>query len=206
MTAIVARLAAGPIDPVPVDVINSASQWLYNDDKLLFTISDWSYGVNAAMRNISPYPAHATFTLLALPQAGPGEFAAWWEAADGTMIAKLTPLSWLHGGYQSGGYTGPVSVLYGSTDLPPGSEPALLVIENVGGFPVQVGLPPYALGQDLSVSFSGHGFGVSGLVTDVRYLDPPVPEPSSGWILLIAGVGLCGAPKVVSRIRRRRIQ
>ena len=202
------RSPAGTIDPIPVDVTHATAQWLYPQDKLLFTISDWSYQVHAQEHGVSTIPAHTTFQFLSLPQIGPGEFTAWWEAEDGSVVADFSgTLSWLTGRYQSSGYTGPVSVLYGSMDLSPGGgTPAVLVIENLGG-PVKLGLPPYRLSQDLSVSFSGGGFGgVSGTVTQVRYLDPPpAPEPDSGWILLTAGAVLCATSRVVKRIAGRGI-
>jgi hypothetical protein len=198
---LVARLKAGPIVPVPVDATGATDQWLNYTDKLLFTISDGSYQVNASNRGLSPYPTHATFQLLSLPQIDPGEFAAWWEASDGSVITDFPEtLSWLQGRYQSSGYTGPVSVLYGSMDLPPNSVPEILVLENLGDH-VKIGLQPYTLAQDFTVTFSDGGFGVSGVVTKVQYLDPPVPEPGSGWILLAAGAALCFVPRIVSRIR-----
>jgi hypothetical protein len=188
-----------------VDVTNSTSQWLYTGDKLLFTISDWSYEAHAANLGVSPHPAYAAFDLLSLPQAAGGNFAAWWEAADGSVVAGFpSTLSWLAGRYQSSVYTGPVSVLYGSMYLPQ-RDAAVLVVENLGG-PVHIGMPQYTLAQDLTVSFSGGGFGASGIVTRVQYLDPPVPEPASAGILLAAGVGLCVAARIMNRMRQRHIQ
>jgi hypothetical protein len=90
-------------------------------------------------------------------------------------------------------------------DLPPNSDPANLVIENLGD-PVKMVLPPYSLPQDFTVSFSDGGFGVSGIVTRAQYLEPPVPEPGSGWILLAVGAALYLVPRIVNRIRRHDIE
>ena len=70
------------------------------------------------------------------------------------------------------------------------------------------GLSPYTLGENLSLNFSTRGFGVSGPVVEVRYLDPPtgVPEPNPGLLLPIMGALLGAAGKGASRWPRHREQ
>jgi hypothetical protein len=178
-------------------------------------VSEWSYQVNALKRSLPIYPTQVTFDFISQLQVNPGDFTAWWESAGGSLaIAFPGTFSWVSGRFQSSGYTGPVSVLYGSMSLSPAAAAELfsgasgiLVLENEGQ-PVQVGLPLYTLEQDLSVSFSGSDMGVSGPVSDVRYQDPPatVSEPNYGWIFAIFGVFFCSTAGVSKRISRRSIQ
>jgi len=209
------ELWSGTIDSPPVDVSKDTSQLLNQQDKLLFTVSEYSYEANAAMRGLSALPTHITFEFISEQEAVPGDFTAWLESRDGSVEIEFpSTFSWLPGQFQSSGYTGPVSVLYGSTDLSStmaaelfGTTSAVLVLENEGG-EADVGLPPYTLGQDLSVSFSSSGFGVSGPVTGVRYQDPPagVPEPCYGRVLAVLGIVSWPVIQGAKRISRRRIQ
>lgn len=203
-------ISAGTIDPIPVNVSNALTQQLNPEDKLLFTISERSYAVNAAQRGLSAYPTRVTFELVTAPESGTGDFTALLESPDGSISVDFPgAISWLPGRAQSSGYTGAVSILYGSMNLSStlseelfAGSSAVLVLENQGKS-VGVGLPPYSLGQDLSVSFSTGGFGVSGPVTRVQYLDPPagagVPEPNSG-LLLALGALLWAAGMGVHRL------
>jgi hypothetical protein len=209
------QLPAGTIDPSPVDVSTATTQWLNPEDKLLFTVAEWGYQINASAQGLSPYPTHVAFQFITAPQTGPADFTAILESRDGTVSVDFPgTFSWLPGWTGSSGYTGPVSVLYGSMDLSAAlSEElftcpsAVLVLENQGGN-VLAGLPPYTLGEDLSLSFSASGFGVSGPVVEVRYLDPPagVPEPNPGLLVPIVGALFGAARKGASRWSRRREQ
>jgi hypothetical protein len=208
-------VGAGTISSPPVDVSTDTAQLLNPQDKLFFTVSDWGFQVNAAARALPSYPGHITFQFISEPESGTGDFAAWLQSPDGSIMVPFPGTSeWFPGAYQSAAYTGSISVLYGSVDLSPQmaaelfhGNAAVLVLENRGG-PVNVGLPPHSLGQDMSVAFSTAGFGVGGVVTDVKYQDPPppVPEPGYRWILLVLGGVLWIAPQVANRIVRRRIQ
>ena len=209
-------LAAGTISGPPVDVSADSTQLLNTEDKLLFTVSPWSYHVNAANLGLPPDPSHVTFQFISAPADEPGDFTAWLQSSDGSVVDAFPgTFIWLPGGYQSAGYTGPVSVLFGSMDLSPqlaaelfDGGSAVLVLEDEGS-PVEVGLPPYKLGQDLTVSLSGNGLGVSAPVTDVKYQDPPaagVPEPDYRWMVLVFGILLWLAPRAVNRTGRRRIE
>jgi hypothetical protein len=208
------RLTAGTVNPV-VDVSNDTAQVLNTQDQLLFTLSDLSYQVQAARRGLSPYPVHIAFQLISEPQSRAGDFTAVLESADGSVAVDFPgSFAWLPGRCQSSGYTGPVSALYGSLDLPAGLAAELfsgsfvvLALENQGG-PVTVGLPAYKLGTDLSMSFSAAGLGVSAPVVRTEYQDPPAaaPEPNSGGALLVVGAFLCAAGKVLNRVRLRGIQ
>jgi hypothetical protein len=209
------RLSAATIQPVPVEVTTATTQWLNPTDKLLFTVTAPNSAIQASGRGLPTYPSTVSFQLIAWPESLPGEFSAWWQSTDGSIISEFPgTFSWLPGRIQSSGYTGPVSVLYGSMPLSSttaqellAGRSAVLVLENLGS-PVNVGLPRYTLAQDLTANFSATGLGVSGRVTGVQYLDPPppVPEPPSGVILLVIGAALCCAGKVMSRISDRHIQ
>lgn len=208
-----ARMPAGSIVPVPVDVSAAGAQWLNPMDKLLFTVLLSNYSMQAAKWGFSVYPNRVSFQFLSLPESVPGEFTAWWQSLDGELLAPFPgTLSWSPGRMQSSGYTGPVSVLYGSMALSPElaaglfRSSAVLVVENEGAS-VGVGLPPYNLGDDILVGLSTNGFGVNGVVTRVQYLDPPpVPEPRSGLILVLAGTVLCCASRAMNRSSHRHIQ
>jgi len=202
---------AGTIDPIPVNVSNGLTQQLNPEDKLMFTISDRSFAVNAAQRGLSVYPAQVTFQFVTALQTNTGDFTALLEATDGSLSVDFPgTISWLTGRMQSSGYTGAVSVLYGSMSLSStlarelfAGSSAVLVLENQGES-MDIGLPPYSLAQDLSVSFSGTGFGVSGPVTRVQYMDPParigVPEPNPGLLLAVAALPWAAAGKLVHRL------
>ena len=208
------RLTAGTVNPV-MDVSNATGQVLNPQDQLLFTISDWSYQVQAAQRGLSPYPVHIAFQLISEPQSPTGDFTAVLESADGSVAVDFPgSFEWLPGRYQSSGYTGPISALYGALDLPAGLAEELfsgtfvvLALENQGA-PVAVGLPPNKLGTELSVSFSAPGLGVSVPVVRTEYQDPPAtaPEPDSGRALFVAGVFLYAAGRILNRVRLRSIQ
>ena len=204
---------SGTIDAPPVDVSKDTGQWLNPQDALLFTVSEYSYEVNAAQRGLSVFPTHITFEFMSEQEIAPGDFTASLESRDGSVEVDFPgTFSWLPGRFQSSSYTGPVSVLYGSMALSPamaaelfGETSAVLVLENEGGA-VNVGLPPYTLGQDLSVSFSSSGFGVSGPVTAVRYKDPPpAPEPCYSGVLAVLGAVGWSVTRGAKRIPRRRI-
>lgn len=75
-----------------------------------------------------------------------------------------------------------------------GDSPVVLVLQNLGST-VTIGLPPYDIQHDLTVTLSGNGLSVGAVVDGVTLADPPdpgIPEPGSGW-LLAAGVALCWA-------------
>lgn len=208
------QLPAATLEPVPVDVSAATTQVLNPTDKLLFTVMAANYSAQASRRGLSSLPSLVSFQFVSMPEPAPGEFTAWWQAADGSLVAAFPgTLSWLTGQIQSFGYTGPVSVLYGSMALTSTAAAemfaggsATLVLENEGG-PITVGLPPYTLGQDLTVTFSTRGLGVAGQVTGEQYLDPPpVPEPPSGLILLAVGVGLCCVSRAVNQISDRHVK
>jgi hypothetical protein len=205
-------MSAGTIDPIPVNVSSARTQQLNPEDKLLFTISERSFAVNAVQSGLSAYPTRVTFEFVTAPETGTGDFTAILESTDGSVSVDFPgTISWLTGRMQSSGYTGAVSVLYGSMSLSSNlaeelfaNSSAVLVLENQGQS-VDVGLPPDNLAQDLSVSFSAGGFGVSGPVTRVQYLDPPVgagvPEPNPGLLLALAAL-LGAAGKGLHRLAR----
>jgi hypothetical protein len=208
------RLPAGSIEPVPVDVSAAGSQLLNPTDRLLFTVLSSNYSKQAARWGFSSYPSSISFQFFSVPGPGAGEFSAWWQTPDGELLAGFPgTLSWSTGWIQTSAYTGPISVLHGSMSLSSimaaelAGNSAVLVLENKAG-PMNVGLPPYTLGEDLLVSLSTGGFGTGGVVTRVQYLDPPAPapEPSSGLILVAAGLTLCCISRAMNRISRRHIQ
>lgn len=218
MLAAVLPLTAGTVNPL-VDVSNATTQLLNPLDQLLFTISGsealFLIGGSQTGAGYFSHPTHIAFEFLSEPQTRPGDFTAVLESADGSVTLDLPEVfRWLPGASASSDYIGPVSVLYGSFDLPaPVAEELfsgpdmVLAIQNRGS-PVTVGLPSNTLENDLNVTFSIPGLGVSAPIVNVQYQDPPpsVPEPNPAWPLLAVGALSAGAAKVLHRLGRPGIQ
>jgi hypothetical protein len=116
--------------------------------------------------------------------------------------------------FQGAGYGGAVSVLDGSLQLSEalsqqlfGSSAAILTLLNTGPA-VTVGLPPYTLQQDMTVSLEGGGLSVGAPLGGVALTDSPdppdppdVPEPGSA-VLLPGGGALLWA---LARLRRSKL-
>jgi len=208
--AIVLAAAVLPAMAGTINVTRATEVTLARGNDLLFTISEVAFTENAEQYGLAPYPTRVTFELLSTPETGSGQFLAELESPDGSISVDYpSPITWQQGEFQSDGYTGPISALYGSMHLSEalsselfGSGSAVLVLRNEGPR-VTVGLPPYRIGQDLTASLSTGGFGIGAVVTRALF-DPPdspadAPEPGTG-MLLAMGAGLCLAARIIKTI------
>jgi hypothetical protein len=214
LLSMASQLPAGPA--VPVDISNAVSQWLNPQDAVLFTVCAASYEINAPAHGLAPYPAHVMFQFITAPESAPGSFEAFLASVDGSVTVDFPgSFSWLTAYTRSSGYTGGVSVPYGSMNLTATESAELfaspLVVFGLRnqGSRVEVGQPPNQLPQDLSVCFSSSGLAIGGFAFRAQYLDPPaaLPEPGSGRLLLAMGLALwararasCDGPAAARRV------
>ncbi len=175
-------LGALPLCAGMVDVSTQSSVVLHDGDSLSFTISEWSYRVDAAAFGAPSSPTQVSFSLLTAPFAGAWDLSAVLESYDGVAAAPAGDVGPAPGYFQGSLYQGPVTTAYGSLSLSEAlssqvfaGPAALLVLTNMGG-DVTLGLPPYTLLQDLQVTLSGGGFSVGGTVAAVTLDQAPSPE------------------------------
>jgi hypothetical protein len=207
-------LSALPLGAGTIDVSAQVSALFDTGDELSFTVPSSNFGINAANFGLPVYPTEVEFAFVSAPEDSPGQFEAVLESGDDSVSVSFgAPLSFLPGRFQGSSYSGAVSVLEGSLQLSEtfsqelfGSSPAVLILLNTGPA-LTVGLPPYTLQQDMTVSLGGGGLGVGarlGGVALVQPSDPPdpdVPEPGSG-LLLLGGGALLWA---FARLRRSQL-
>lgn len=211
-------LAALPLGAGTIEVSSAPTATLHAGDALTFGVADWNFAVQAAHFGLPQYPTHIGFTFVSAPVNETGQFIAILGSNDGSVeVAFDAPLSFIPGSFQGAFYRGPVSTLQASMTLSgtlsqqlfagPG---AVLILRNAGP-DVVLGLPPYTLREDLSVSLIGGGLSVGGPRGAVRLDDPPesagteTPEPGSGSLLLAGAVLLCAATGVWKRRSHQRI-
>ena len=208
--AIILAAALLPAMAGTINVTRATEVTLARGNDLLFTISEVAFTENAEQYGLAPYPTRVTFELLSAPQTGSGQFLAELESPDGSVTVDYPGLiTWEQGEFQSDGYTGPISALYGSMHLSEAlsselfsSGSAVLELRNEGPA-VRVGLPSYRIGQDLTASLSTGGFGIGAVVTRALF-DPPdapgeAPEPGTGMLLGV-GAGLSLGARTMKRI------
>jgi hypothetical protein len=200
-------LSALPLAAGTVDVSTYTSTLLDTGNQLLFTVPSWNFSINAAKYGVPVYPTAVEFTFVSAAQDSPGQFEAVLESGDGSVSVPFAPLSFVPGTFQGTNYHGAVSVLEGSLQLSEtlsqqlfGNSAAVLTLFNDGPA-VTLGLSPYTVQQDMTVSLGGGGLSVGAPPGGVS-LDPPdpsdVPEPQSGLLLAGGGAMLW----VLSRLRR----
>ena len=198
--ALVLLLAALPLAAGTVDVSTATSVFLHDGYSLTFGVADWNFAVNAARLGLPQDPTQVRFALVSAPLGAAGQFTGVLDSSDGSLSVPFsTPVGFISGSFQGAGYQGAVSVAQGSMSLSPAQSRQLFA--GTGAFltlyysgpDITIGLAPYTLQQDMSVSLSGSGLSVGALPGGV-ILDPPenpgspVPEPVSGLLLAAAGV------------------
>ena len=201
--AIVALLAASlPLAADPINVTGQTTASLNTDDALFFTLASYNFAYDARLFGLPVLATGMSFSFVTSSPPPSGMWDALLETPGGSVIAVFPgSLEFVAtGSYHSGSYTGPVGVIQGSLALSSaesqevGDSPVVLVLQNLGSA-VTIGLPPYDIQHDLTVTLSGNGLSVGAVVGAVGLADPPgpdVPEPGSGW-LFAGGAVLCWA-------------
>jgi hypothetical protein len=210
-------LAVLPLGAATIDVSTTTTALLHPGDSLRFDFLSWNFSIHALSFGLPAYPTQVGFLFVTAPTDSAAQFDATLESKDGSVSVPLgVPLSFVPGVFRGSLYRGPVATLQGWFHLPEtlsqelfGGSAAVLTLRDIGA-DVTVGLPPYRLRQDLTVSLSGGPLSVgavSGGVTLEQEADPPpqVPEPHSGTLLLggLALLGLLSAAR--NQISRRNI-
>jgi hypothetical protein len=204
--ALLIGLAALPLAAGNIDVSGQTTVFLNTGEVLYFAVPDWNFVADANILGVSQYPSAVAFQFLTAPIGGATDFTVSLESSDGSAsVAFPGSLSFTPGTFAGSLYSGPVSELSGTLNLPAsvsaqifGGSSALLAVYNAGA-PVTLGLPPYTSQQDLQVSLEGSGLSVGAPQGSVT-LDPPgapqdsamlepagVPEPQPA-LLVLAGL------------------
>jgi hypothetical protein len=222
-------LSALPLGAGTINVSAQVSALFDTGDELSFTVPSWNFGINAAKFGIQQqYPTSVSFEFVTAADDSLSQIQAVLESGnDSVSVSFGAPLKSVPGVFGGSRYNGAVSVLEGTLHISEtlsqqlfGGSPAVLTLLNTGPA-VTVGLPPYTLEQDMSVSLGGGGLSVGAPLGGVTLtsaplrglasmgtlsdpLDPPdppgVPEPRSGLLLLGGGALLWG----LARLRRSR--
>jgi len=189
-------------------VWNANASVLGPGDELIFQIDTSGYFANALRYGAPLLPSHVDLTFVSAPIAD-SSFSARLQSADGTVSVSFPALlSFQPGYFQGSGYSGPASTIYGGLSLPAATSSALfrdpklfLYLQNAGDA-VEIGLPPYGLSQDLTLSLTGGGLSVGARVSGAPNFVSQAPEPATNLMLLGGGAGLCLASFVTKRFRR----
>jgi hypothetical protein len=204
-------LSALPLGAGTINVSSQVSALFDTGDELSFTVSSASFGINAANFGLPEYPTAVEFTFVSAPEDSPAQFEAVLESGDDSVSVSFgAPLSFIPGSFQGSSYSGAVSVLEGSLHLSEtlsqqlfGNSPAVLILLNTGPA-LTVGLPPYTLQQDMTVSLGGGGLGVGARLGGIALTDssdppdpPDAPEPRPGLLLFSGGALLWGLARFV---------
>jgi hypothetical protein len=211
---VVALLAAAgiPVAASPLNVTRQTTATLNTDDALFFTLSTYSFAVNAAERGLPTLPSAVEFSFVTDWPGPSGSWDALLETPNGTVVAVFPELmEFGTAQYTSDNYTGTVGEVGGSIALTSAESQALfgnsaivLVLQNLGSTST-VGLSSYSIAHDLTATVFGSGLSTGGVVTAVTLDDPPeppgVPEPGSAWLL--AAAALCAVTATVVKRARR---
>jgi hypothetical protein len=183
---LVLPLHAGAI----VDASSATSALLRTGDSLAFQVLSANFSFNAARFGLDPYPTDVSFIFVTAPLAGPATVSAWLESPDGQASdAFHGPLAFTPGLFAGTQYRGSTSTVQSYLHLAPelsasifGTGSARLILRNDGD-DLRLGLPPYTLRQDLSVSLTGGPLSVGALSGTVN-VQSEVPEP----VLMLPGL------------------
>jgi hypothetical protein len=187
--AVVGLLATGlSLAASPPIVVTQATASVNTDYALLFTL-DTSKFAEAASNEGSPMlPGVVSFRFDTGSPAPSGLWAALLETPEGSVIATFPEfMEFETAQYFSPDYSGPVGEIEGSLPLSSaasqqlGDSRVVLVLLNLGPT-VTVGLPPYLIADDLTVSLSGDRLTTSAPVVEVTLADPAPPcAPEPRW-------------------------
>jgi len=195
--ALLIAMAALPLVAGNIDVSGQTTVFLNTGEVLYFAVPDWNFVADANILGVSQYPDAIGFQFLTAPRSGATQFAVSLESADGSApVAYPGLLSLVPGTLDSSLYSGPVSALSGTLNIPASESErifdgavAILEVSNTGA-PVTLGLAPYTFQQDMYVSLEGSSFSVGAPQASV-VLDPPdVPEPRTAGLLAGGLIGL----------------
>jgi hypothetical protein len=160
----------------PTDVSDMPSVVLVEGSTLSTTVSVGNFSYYAGALGLPIYPTSVTFTLVTLPLSAsvPAPFTVRLSSASSDGVS-FGPLYWTEGYFQGFSYAGPVSVLTGTLQISEdsssklfGSKTVLTLLYQQGSTPnIQVGLPPYLVRQDLTISLGGSGLSVGAVVDRV---------------------------------------
>ena len=183
-------LAAFPLAAASIDVTTQTVALLHTGDTLFFTVS--TYGFVGLPTNVS-------FNFVSNALTAGSALQATLQSRDGSVTADFSqPYTFTAGQFQGSYYQGAVASLYGSMSLSGtlsqslfAGSAAFLELRNLGP-DVTLGLPPYTLAEDLTLSLSAGGTSRGGVSVRVQMDAVAVPEPDSrlamfaGAILLLA--------------------
>jgi hypothetical protein len=199
---VVALLGASlPLTASPVNVAYQTSAAMNTDDALFFTLDTSTFAQAASNEGLPTLPGVVSFRFITGSPVPSGLWAALLETPSGSQIAVFPNfMEFETAQYLSADYSGLIGEINGSLPLSSaesqhlGDLSVVLVLLNLGST-VTVGLPPYSIADDLTVSLSGGRVSTDAIVGGVTLADPAppgVPEPGSGW-LFAAGAALCWA-------------
>jgi hypothetical protein len=206
-------VAAG-LRATTIDVSSQPAQLLQSGDSLTFLFSDSSYAQHATSLALAASPSQIFFNLYSVPLDSAGQFTAAVESADGSVSVLFPgPVQWTSGMVQTSGYDGAASVLVGSLMLSSalsqeifaGTEAELTLLYV--GPDITVGLPGYALRNDLTISLAGEGTSVGAMDYGVTLSSGEAivaPEPHPAAMLVATGVLLCALSGALKRFGRLR--
>ena len=192
MLVVLLCFGSGPLGASVIDVSAQTSVEVLAGDSLLTAVPVWNFSINAGNYGLPLDPTSIQFTLVTLPVTSTAAFQA--TLSNGTESVQFNgPLYFVPGQLQGTFYNGAVSVLEGSVQFSEAfsqqlfSSTTTLTLLNEGPN-VIVGLAPYTIKQDLTISLGGSGLSV-GAVEGQVFLDPPTatPEPST-WCLLFGSM------------------
>lgn len=203
----VLALAVSPLRPGAIfDVTSHTTQKMYPGDTLYFLVSDLTM----------PVVDRVSFQFFSAPIDLSTQFEAALMSRDGSTSVEFSSPVLTAGVFSGSLYSGAVTVISGELSLPDGvsadifqNKRATLMLRDLGPA-VTVGLAPYTLTQDLSLTL-GYGPVSAGAVTNgTLYEDPPppaeTPESDSRLLVALAGVLLCLCSRALKRISDYRIQ
>jgi hypothetical protein len=206
-------LAAG-LRATTIDVSSQPAQLLQSGDSLEFLFTDNSYLQHASAMGIAGFPSQIFFNFISAPVDSAGQFTVAVESVDGSASAMFPePVEWASGAVQRSGYDGAASILMGSLMLSSelsqqvfaGSEAELTLTYE--GPDITLGLPGYALGNDLIVSLAGGSLSVGAMnygVTLSRDEGVVAPEPDPVAMLVTTGLLLCLVSGALKRFGRQQ--
>lgn len=206
---IVLVLAATSLRSSTINVTGDTFALLQTGDELLVQFNIQNYELNARRYGAPALPEGVDLLFVTEPSSFDGQFEASLVSMNSSTVLPFPDLlSFTPGFFQSSRYVGPVSTLTAGMGLSsqaadalfPGAN-ATLDLRNLGG-DVQIGLPPYTLGQDFNLSLDGGPISVGARITSVKLehnSNSPVPEPNSGLLMVGGGAVLCLLARLMGR-------
>jgi hypothetical protein len=222
-----AMLAAPAVGATIRDVSDDASVVVQAGDTLVFQLLTSSFAADAARLRLPVRLTDISFAFATSPLSGAGSFAATLESADGLTSLAFGELTFGAGSLDRGGNGQEVSVLQSSLSQLDSKaffgEPSVFIAMRNDGPEVTLGVPSFAMRQDMFATLSGGSLQVGAIPTSVELesqdkpgssialeravpfsVDSEAPEPRSGGLLLGGGALLCGLSGVLARVARGR--